>query len=120
MDRPDKHHILFSRQTWETYEQGRSLRATRSLIPLIDREAHIELHKAVPILPVLGYYALCAVRKGFHTTHDTYKDIDQLQALIQATNEHPKAHPIEKGLAELANHAIDLQKPFLREGLITQ
>lgn len=113
----DRHHVLFSRQIWETYEQGASLRGTPALIPSMDREIHTELHKNIPIVPLVGFHALFSVRKEFQTSNDTFKDIARIQSLIEVSNKHPKAHEIEKGMANLAIHALDLQVPYIRAGI---
>lgn len=115
--RNDRHHILFPRKPWETYTEGASLRGTNALIPLMDRNVHNELHRNVPIVPLLGFNALYTVYRGFQTTGDTFQDIARLQSLIDRASDNPKAHEIERGLGDLAIHALDLQIPFLKEGM---
>lgn len=112
----EKHHILFPRLIWQLYPHGLFLRNTPALIPPIDREPHRELHVGVPLVPLLAYHGLARVRRGFETTGDTFKDISQLQSLIEETNNHPRTHGAERGLGELAIEALDEQIPFLLDG----
>ena len=107
-----RHHILFNKRGWTSYKEGETLRETPSLIIPMEREAHAELHRTVPIVPLLGYYGLSSVRSAFTPTGDSKRDIDALQMAMERTKRHPKAHELEKSLADLAIHAIDLQKPF--------
>lgn len=109
----ERHHILFNKRAWSSYEEGRSLRESPSLIVPLESDIHRELHRNVPIVPLLGYYSLSSVAAGYEPDYKPLKDISQLQSLIERTKTHPRAHGIEKGLADLAIHALDLQRPFL-------
>ena len=111
-----RHHLLFNRRAWSSYKEGQSLRETPSLIIPMEHEAHAELHRNVPIVPLLGYYGLVNVRNRFVPTGDHRTDIEGLQRSIEQSTKHPRSHRLEKGLAELAIHAIDLQKPYLELG----
>lgn len=53
----------------------------------------------------------------FKPTGDTFRDIEGLMWAFEDTGRRPKAHPIERELADLAIEAVDLQRPFIREGL---
>jgi hypothetical protein len=41
--------------------------------------------------------------------------MDNLMLAIEKAGNHPRAHIVEKKLAELAVWAIDLQRPFIAE-----
>lgn len=114
----DNHHILFNRQEWELRSESKLLRQTPSLIPRLDREVHEELHRACPAVPILGYYALFRTLRSFEESDDTLESVDSLMFAIEAAGNSPKAHPIERSIGELAVQAIDLQRPFIREGLV--
>lgn len=113
----DGHHILHNRQEWSLRPEASALRETPSLIPRIDREVHNEIHRVCPAVPLLGYHALLRTRSNFEPTGSTMKDIDNLQYAIEDAIQHPRSHPIERGLGDLALWAIDLQKPILKEEL---
>ena len=110
----DGHHILHHKQVWSLRPQARQLRETPSLIPRIDRDTHEAIHASCPPIPLLGYQALSRTLSRFDPTQDTLQTMGRLQSAIEYSVRHPKAHPIEKELAQLAIMAIDLQKPYLR------
>lgn len=114
----DRHHILHERKGWEARPQGKELRSTPSLVPAMDRETHNALHAACPEVPMLGYYALVRILKTFQPTYDTLDTMDDLLYSINEASKHPKAHDIERQLCQLALQAVDLQRPFVREGIV--
>lgn len=117
--RISRHHILHEASAWSSRPDARILRQTPALIPKLDREVHTELHNECAPVPLLGSYALREVAQGFSTTNNTQRDIDQLLLLIEQTRRQPKARSIEKRLAMLTIHAIELQRPYLWQGRIT-
>lgn len=111
----DRHHVLFEHSTYRSNQWGNRLRGIPSLIPKLDRDAHEALHRDCPSVPMLGHQALARTVQCFEPTGNTFTDIDRLQgALERATR---GSHDIERGLAELAVMAIDLQKPYIKEGI---
>lgn len=44
--------------------------------------------------------------------------MDEVCYAIDKAAEHPSVHPIERGVAELAIQAVQIQKPFIEEGLV--
>lgn len=113
----DGHHILHSKRSWSMYAESLQMRENHTLIPKIDRDTHEALHRACPPVPLLGYHALQRTIRLWTPDEDTLKSVDNLMFAIEEASWHPKSHPIESALAELAIQAIDLQKPFIREGL---
>ena len=113
----DRHHILFDRMSWNNRPEARSLRAYPMLIPKIYRRSHEDLHANTPVVPVLGYHALQRIIKGFECGSDTMSSIDNLLFAMEEANRHPKAHPLERSLSHIAMQAIELQRPFIQEGL---
>jgi hypothetical protein len=117
-NRLSNHHILHEAWAWNSNIRAKELRDTRSLIPRIPRDVHDELHEACPHVPILGSYALAATVKHFEPTGDTMRDMDGVMSAIERASRHPRAHMIERDLAGLAIEAIDLQRPYIRKGLI--
>lgn len=113
----DGHHILHNRQEWSLRPEAQYIREHPSLIPRIPREVHEELHKACPPVPLLGFYALKRTVKMWTPDNFTLASIDNLQFAIEDAAKHEKSHEIESQLAYLAIEALELQKPFIREGL---
>lgn len=116
--RTDRHHILFSQAMHSIYPQGVSLRGEPALIPRMYQEPHRELHRHIPIVPPIPYYGLMKVRRDFVSTGDTFQDISQLQRLIEVSSRHPRTHEIEKGMGQLTIQALELQIPFLKDGMV--
>lgn len=113
------HHILHNRKEWTLRPEARKLRETPSLIPVLGTWAiHKELHDNCPPVPCLGYNGLLQAYKNFEPTDDTFTSVDNLLFAIEKASHHPKAHPVERELAQLAVEAIDLQRPYIKEGLL--
>lgn len=111
------HHIVHSRAEWSLRPEGKAIRGTPSLIVPMERSLHNEIHDNVPAIPMLGYHALARTLSRFEPTHDTLQTMENLMSAIEQSVDHPKAHIIEKHLADLAIWAIDLQRPFIGEAV---
>lgn len=111
------HHILNPRQEWSLRPEGRRLRNNHLLIPELDVDVHKELHENCPTVPLLGLYALRAINCEPWEGKDTLTSVDNLLVVIHEMLKRPRFHPVDRELGELAIHAIDLQKPYIKEGL---
>ena len=116
----DRHHVLFNRQEWGLREQSLYLRNQPLLIPTIDRDAHTELHRDCPAVPPLGYHALKRVVKLWEPGNTPLRAMANLSHAIEASTRNPFAHRIEKELAHLAAEAIDLQRPYIMDGMSSE
>ena len=112
--RADKHHVLHNRVEWSARPQAAALRESPPLIPLIDRDIHNELHAIAPPVPLLGYYALNRIATLYQPQDSTIASLDSLISAIDKAGKHPKAHRVERGMAELAISAIEIQRAILR------
>lgn len=117
-NRQDRHHILNNRIEWSARPESSVLRETMSLIPLMDRSVHEQIHRECPPVPTLCVQALQRVVRTFRPTHDTFETMDNLMFAIERASDHPKAHPIERQIASLAIQSIDMQRPYVRDGII--
>lgn len=109
----EKHHGAFDRLSWSARKEGRWIRNNPANIYMLEHDPHHELHDAVPIVPVLGWHALQQVAGEYEPHHDPMVNIDRLVAAIERTKRHPRAHQIERDLADLTIHAFELQRPFI-------
>lgn len=114
----DRHHVIFNKREWESRPQYKSLRENEGLIVPMDRDIHNELHRAVPFVPVMGYYGIMAVQREFYRDRTRLGTIENLMFAIEKSMEHPKLSDIERSLAGLALQAVDVQRPFIRQGEI--
>ena len=115
-----KHHILYNRRLWNTYEETKSLRENPQLIVPLQPELHKELHDNVSYVPSLNYYLArhtLRVFTDFEPTDDSIEAINNLQFSIREAAMHPRADYIEKEVARLAIHSLTLQKPFIMRSL---
>ena len=112
----EPHHVLFERLEWSKRYEAKRLRNNHLLIPPIDGDVHCELHKDCPPVPLLGSMAIMMVSDHFEPGHDHMSSINNLLHAIDSI-EHSKLHPVTKQLAQLALFAVELQLPYIREGL---
>lgn len=111
----DSHHVLHNKQEWSLRPDAKALREHPSLLVRLDRSEHNEIHRECPAVPLLGYHALQRTLSFYEPGHNTIQSVDNLMKAMEHAANHPKAHIIEKHLAELAIWSIDLQKPFIAE-----
>jgi len=110
----DRHHILHNRVEWTARTQSETLRESPPLVPRLDRSVHNEVHKIAPAVPLLGYYALNRILLLYEPHEYTMPSIDSLLMAIDQAGNHRKAHPVERGMADLAIQAIEIQRAILR------
>jgi len=110
----DKHHLLFTEQHWSSNKTAQALRTQQSLIIRLSREVHEENHRQNPAVPLLGYYTLSRTLSMYEPEKTPLASAESLMTAIEIAANHPRAHDIEKNLAELAIWAIDLQRPFIK------
>jgi hypothetical protein len=117
--RPDLHHILFNKEEWSLRPEGMYLRNIPELVPRLDYNIHHDqLHRSCPAVPMLGYHALARVASRFKPVPgDTLASVDKLAISIESSLRHPKTHEIEREQGRLAIWALELQKPYLKEGI---
>lgn len=109
----DRHHIIYDKSSWTSRPEAKALREDPSLIIRLDRLEHNEIHRFGTALPLLGYYALTRVQRDYEPGPTPLRSVENLMGAIEHSSEHPKTHPIQKQLAELAVWALDLQRPFI-------
>jgi hypothetical protein len=111
----DKHHLIFDRVSWTSRPEAKKLRENPSLIVRLDRSEHSELHRHTVAVPLLGYHALVRTLRDYEPGATPLESVENLMATIEGVGNHPRAHPIEKSLTELAVWALDLERPFIAD-----
>lgn len=114
----DRDHLLSTARQWNGEPLGRRLRQNPSLIFDVDREIHELKHRECPPVPLLGHHALLGTLNRYNATYDPTKDIDGLCLAIDRATKGDRFHQIERDLAGLAIEAIQVQKPYIYEGII--
>jgi len=111
--RTDKDHLLWTEAHWSSTPDARALRTIPSLIVELDRDDHEAKHHETPPVPLLGHYAIRRTLNTYEPGSNPIESLDNLMLAIEQAANSPKAHIIEKHLAELAIWALDLQHPFV-------
>lgn len=113
------HHVLFYRNEWEARPDAKAVRRNPFLIPPLERDAHDELHRNVQYVPPLGRHLMALIKRDFLPIKDDYTgSIESLMFEIEDKTKDRRVSELEAGVALLAVHALELQLPFIREGLI--
>lgn len=111
------HHLLFTRTSWESSVATRKLRQLPNFIIPMHEEVEEILHKHVTTVPLLDQYTARHAYREFVPQTSYIGSIYGLMTAIEAGTRHPKATQIQKRLGELTVHAIELQVPYIREGM---
>jgi hypothetical protein len=78
------------------------------------------LHQQNPTIPVIDSITAQHVLREFHPTRNYISSVYGLMTSIETALRHPKAKPIQKRLGELTVYGLELQLPYLRDGLISK
>jgi len=111
----DKDHFLWSRPQWEHSVPARKLRRLPSLSALMYRDVHEAKHKETPPVPLLSHYTIVRALNCYEPGETPIDSLDNLMEAIDNASNSPKAHEIEKHLAELAIWTLDLQRPYIEQ-----
>jgi hypothetical protein len=86
-------------------------------VPMFDAP-HIALHKAIATVPLLDQYTAQAVHREFVPVEGDY--IATLYSLVRTIDQslkHPKVTELQRDVGQLTMQALEMQVPFIREGL---
>lgn len=111
----ERHHVLYNRYAYTANKDLAALREDKRLIVPLEHDTHAELHREISHVPPLSYHMARHVLRAYSEFEaDSYlHNVENLQRSIEGAMKHPRADGIERGLGELAVHALDMQKPFL-------
>jgi hypothetical protein len=109
----DRHHLLNTEKDWDLRPESAVLRNNPMLIARIGRLAHNMNHAANPAVPVPSYHILKRAAIDFRPADDVLGSMDNLMLVLDMAAKHPRAHSVERDLAQLTIRAIELQRPFV-------
>lgn len=113
------HHGLFTKSAYESQSSTKMLRNNQWLIMPLDEATHRELHVDLPALPLLSPNSAQSVLKNFRPVAGNYiASMFSLMEAIGDANKHPRATPIEKEIGGLLINGLELQIPFIQDGLV--
>ena len=111
----ERHHVLFSRKMWAgVNKNARHLRQTPQLIPPVEHDAHVELHKRVPIVPLLDDIMLSEVARRFVPEDNFVDSVESLMFAITEVSHLQRMTNIEQRLGALTVYALEEQRPYIR------
>lgn len=117
--RGNKHHVLFYKAQHRAMEDTKVLCENKWLKPRIDTDVHTILHNEVVMVPVPDMHMAQRVRRDFEPVPGDYlASIDAYCFAIQEAQRCAKAGELERRIGDLVIMAVQMQKPFINEGLI--
>lgn len=115
----NRHHVLFSRRQHSIDPNNRYLRNNSGLIVPMEIDAHTELHKNCPLVPPLPEHLAQFVLSQIKPRRGDYLgNMDKFLLATERAMKRPRTHIIEKEMARVTLHAVEIQKPFIQDGAI--
>lgn len=119
MEKYRHHHILFSKRLWRSQDPTMKLRENQWLKPPMYDDAHAALHEAVGIVPVPDWNMGQLILRQFEPVRgDYFKSVDNLLLAVENVARNPRSDAVQRELGHLIVQAVDLQRPFVQEGLV--
>lgn len=117
---PDRHHILYNRTAWESNKNTKWLREESGLIVRMGRDAHLELHKEISVVPLLDYHAATRVRRIMRDSDATrpLEVADDFMLAVQEAGKNPKANRLDRALGDLVISAVEGQRIYIEDGIV--
>ena len=112
------HHILYTGAAYDSHFATRKLRSMPEHIVPMDEEIEGVLHKNIPVIPLLGHHAAMYVLKNYDPHPNVLRTMPRLMTSIEESVRIHQAKPIERELALLTVHALELQLPFIKAGVL--
>lgn len=118
--RTNNHHILHHAKQHEATPDNHWLRTKAlGMMALLDVDTHDELHANCPGVPPLDVWTAQRARRLYEPSRNPLVAMVNYMRAVEEAAKHPRTHEVEKSLSELAVWAVDLQRPYIRKGLIT-
>jgi len=117
MRQSEYHHLLYEKAVWEATIPTRKLRQMGSLILPMNIDIEEELHRQITTVPLLDRHTAAHTLREYVPTSYYLRNVTGLMTAIEAGARHRRTTMLQRNLAELTVHAIELQLPFIRNGL---
>ena len=112
------HHVLFNRAAWDSHEATRSMRNERWMIPPLEGHVEQRIHAEIAIVPLLDPTTAIHVRQNFEPVEGNHVEtMYNFIRSVEAALKHPKASALQRTLGALTAQAVELQIPYVEEGL---
>ncbi len=118
----DKHHLLHYGREWTANKPSRALRNTPELIFPMYKEPHIALHAhLLGGVPTLGYMLAEHVEHAFEpVSGDRFRSVDSLLFALDSVTKHFKGQHVAQRLLSLVSLAVELQRPYIMQGMVEE
>lgn len=120
----NKHHPLFDGPIWDARRKGKDTSVNHRLrnqlmrTVRLDVDSHDELHRVVSSVPVPDRHFMHRLENNFVDHPKALKRIDNFLIAAGEALTHPQATVLEQTVALCMIEAVELQLPYIREGII--
>jgi hypothetical protein len=113
------HHVLFEKSLWRSNEPLKKLRASPGLKPGLDSDIHNSLHAACGFVPAFNYvFASQVFTRFIDRPNNPNIAVENLLFAIDDVVHNRRLKQVEKQVGELAIISIEMQRPFIKDGLL--
>jgi len=85
----------------------------------IDLDSHYEIHRELSFVPIPDIHMLGRIASNFVRHNDPIKKYDLFLSNIEEAIDHPRATSLEQEVGRLTLLALEIQRPYLVQGLIS-
>lgn len=71
------------------------------------------LHANVPAIPLITSHIAARALKLYYPSPEAGMAVDSMCMAINEASLHPRVHRVERDMAQLAIHALEIQRPYL-------
>lgn len=114
------HHACFERAVWESRKDLKLIRTMNAMMFRLYVEPHGELHNALASVPVPDRFMAGRILRNFESGSGALQNIDNFCFAVEEARTHHKTQAIERGVGLLIIDAMEIQKPFILDGLIVK
>lgn len=114
---PERHHILFGKNSWNSTVPTKMLREHTTLIPKLDPAAHNALHanpELVDGVPLLGQAMARRVLQRFEGSPGNARgSLGELMHIVETESHNARTPRVQRLLAESTLAALEVQRQYL-------
>lgn len=107
----NRHHLLFTRHSWNSSPQTQKLRQQPSLIVGLEHTVHEEIHRRIPTIPLLDPISASKVNYAPHGKNPVVNIEELMKAVGEATVGQSE---IALRLGKLVIYTLEIQRDFIK------
>lgn len=111
------HHMLHDKEVWNHDSSASNWARNKAglWVEKMNYYVHCKLTDNCPAVPVIAKDILYRVRKDYDPSGDIFDRIDNFLLLVDREAERGCTYGIDRTLAQLSIHAIEMQIPYIRD-----